>query len=164
MKKLLLIRHAKAVHDVDYTDFERPLKHSGTEDAILMAERLNSEAIIPQLLVTSPALRTLATADIFAEHLELPKPAEDVRIYDAGQQTLLDIVNQFPDDRNFIGLVGHNPGIGQLLNYLTDESREVSPGAAALITFDIDEWKLISCNMGKLIWFSSPKDHTNLKI
>ncbi|MDB5022802.1 MAG: histidine phosphatase family protein [Mucilaginibacter sp.] len=158
MKKLLLIRHAKAVHDVDYTDFERPLKHSGTADAILMAERLNSEAISPQLLVTSPALRTLATADIFAEHLELPKPEEDVRIYDASQQTLLDIVNQFPDNRNFIGLVAHNPGIGQLLNYFTDDSQEMSPGAAALITFDVDEWRLISNNTGKLIWFSSPKD------
>jgi phosphohistidine phosphatase len=89
----------------------------------------------------------------------LPKAAEDVRIYDASQQTLLDIVNQFPDDRNFIGLVGHNPGIGQLLNYFTDDDREMSPGAAAVITFDVDEWKLISYNTGKVIWFSSPKYH-----
>jgi phosphohistidine phosphatase len=158
MKKLLLVRHAKAVHDADFSDFERPLKHSGTKDAITMTERLGRESIIPQLLVTSPSLRTLATADIFAEHLGLPKPAEDERIYDASRQILLDIINQFPDDHNFIGLVGHNPGISQLLDYFTGESRDVSPGAVALITFQVDEWEVVSRDAGKLTWFSSPKD------
>ena len=154
-----MIRHAKAVHNTDYTDFERPLKHSGTEDTTLMAQRLITESIIPQLLVTSPALRTLATADILAEHLELPRPSEDAKIYDADRQTLLGIVNQFSNNHNFIGLVGHNPAISQLLNYLTYESRELSPGAIALITFEVDEWRLISINMGRLTWISSPKDH-----
>src|SRR6201992_1964938 len=158
MKKLLLVRHAKAVHDADYSDFERPLKHSGTRDAITMTDRLSRESDVPQRLVTSPSLRTLATADIFAEHLGLRKPAEDVRIYDASRQALLDIVNQFPDEQSFIGLVGHNPGISQLLDYYTGESREVSPGGVALITFDVNEWKLISRDTGKLSWFSSPKD------
>lgn len=158
MKKLLLIRHAKAVHDTDYRDFERPLKHSGIRDATLMAERLNSEGIIPQLLITSPSVRTAATADIIAEHLELPKPTDDASIYDAGQQTLLDAINSFPNAHDFIGLVGHNPGISQLLNYYTGNLREVSPGAAALITFEVDEWKQVTFDSGKLTWFSSPKD------
>ena len=158
MKKLLLVRHAKAVHDADYSDFERPLKHSGTRDAITMTDRLSRESVVPQLLVTSPSLRTLATADIFAEHLALRKPVEDGRIYDASRQTLLDIINQFPDEHSFIGLVGHNPGIGQLLDYFTGESRDVSPGAVALIKFEVDEWKMISRDTGKLTWFSSPKD------
>lgn len=159
MKKLLLIRHAKAVHDSDYSDFERPLKHSGIQDATLMAERLSGEGLIPQLLITSPSLRTSATADIFAEHLELSKPLKDDRIYDASQQTLLDVINQFPDERDFIGLVGHNPGINQLLNYYIGNLREVLPGAVALITFEVTEWALISYDSGKLAWFSSPKDH-----
>jgi phosphohistidine phosphatase len=158
MKKLLLVRHAKAVHDADYSDFERPLKHSGTRDAITMTDRLSRQSVIPQLLVTSPSLRTLATADIFAEHLGLRKPAEDGRIYDASRQTLLDIINQFPDEYSFIGLVGHNPGISQLLDYYTGDSRDVSPGAVALITFEVDEWELVSRDTGKLTWFSSPKD------
>ena len=159
MKKLLLIRHAKAVHDTDYRDFERPLKHSGVRDATTMSERLNAEGIKPQLLVTSPSIRTIATADIFAEHLKLSKPAEDQSIYDASQQTLLDVVNGFSDKHDFIGLVGHNPGISQLLNYYTDELREVSPGAVALITFEAEEWKEVTNDSGKLTWFSSPKDH-----
>lgn len=128
-------------------------------DTTIMAERLSSASIIPQHLISSPSIRTLATADILSEHLEISKPTEDAAIYDAGKQTLLDIVNQFPDRYSFIGLVGHNPGISQLLDYYTGESREVSPGATALITFDLDEWQEISFGTGKLTWFSSPKDH-----
>lgn len=158
MKKLLLVRHAKAVHDTDYSDFERPLKHSGTRDAITMTDRLSKASVVPQMLVTSPSLRTLATADILAEHLGLRKPAQDERIYDAGRQTLLDIINEFPDEQSFIGLVGHNPGISQLLDYYAGDSRDVSPGAVALITFEVDSWKMLSRDTGKLSWFSSPKD------
>jgi phosphohistidine phosphatase len=159
MKKLLLVRHAKAVHDISYKDFERPLKNSGIQDAILMSERLNSESISPQFLITSPSIRTQATADIIAEHLELPKPKENAKIYDASQKALSIIINELPDDYNFIGLVGHNPGINQLLGYYTGDSREISPGAIALITFEIDKWEEISHDSGKLVWFSSPKDH-----
>ena len=159
MKKLLLIRHAKAVHDLDYSDFERPLKNSGILDATLMAKRLNTESILPQVLVASPSLRTLATANIFVEHLELPQPIEDARIYDASQQTLLDIIDQFPGDRSFIGIVGHNPGVSQLISYFTKEYPDVPPGSVALITFEADEWQFVSHLTGKLVWFSSPKDH-----
>ena len=159
MKKLLLVRHAKAVHDLSYSDFERPLKKSGMQDAIMMSERLNSELISPQILVTSPSIRTQSTADILSEHLELPKPKENSKIYDASQKTLLTIINQFSDDYDFIGLVGHNPGINQLLEYYTGDSREVSPSAIALITFEIDKWEEASHGLGELAWFSSPKDH-----
>lgn len=158
MKKLLLVRHAKAVHDDSYGDFERPLKHSGMRDATIMAERIESAGAVPQMLITSPSLRTLATADILSEHLSLRKPSEDNRIYDASQQSLLYVINEFSDNQNFIGLVGHNPGIAQLVHYFTGEIREVSPGAAILIRFDLDSWRELTYDSGKLVWFSSPKE------
>ena len=158
MKQLLLIRHAKAIHDNSYDDYERPLKHSGIEDATLMAERVKSEAHVPQILITSPSLRTLSTANIFAEHLSLPKPAEDKRIYEASLQSLVRVINEFPDNHDFIGFVGHNPGIAELLHYFTREFRDVSPGTSALILFDVDEWQMITHDSGKITWYSSPKD------
>src|SRR6185312_11932181 len=121
MKKLLLIRHAKAVHDTSYEDFERPLKHSGVKDAEFMAGRLLATKTIPQQLVTSPALRTLSTADIFAQYLSLAKPKEDLRIYDASRLTLLDVINGFDNQKDFMGLVGHNPTMEQIIHYLTGE-------------------------------------------
>jgi len=154
MKKLLLIRHAKAVHETGYTDFERPLKYSGLHDAAVMADRLLEHSIVPQILVSSPALRTLTTANIFAEHLLLPQPHTDKHIYDAEQDVLVNIVGELPDAHDFIGLVGHNPGISQLLYYLTNEFRDMETCAVALIEFNADEWG--KTGKGKLVYYSSP--------
>jgi len=154
MKKLLLIRHAKAVQETGYKDFERPLKYSGLQDAAIMAERLHQHSIIPQILLSSPSVRTLTTANIFAEHLSIPKPHTDKRIYDAEQTVLVSIVSELPDAHDFIGLVGHNPGISQLLYYLTNEFRDLETCAVALIEFDADEWGKIG--RGKLVYYSSP--------
>jgi phosphohistidine phosphatase len=159
MKKLLLVRHAKASHDTSYSDFERPLKHSGISDATFMAERLKSESIIPQLLVASSSIRTEATADILTQHLSLPKATLNKRIYDGGQNDILKIISDFKDQYDFISLVGHNPDIAQLVYYFTEEMRDVSPGTAILVTFNVDQWKLLSRNTGTLTWFGSPKDH-----
>ncbi|MEO6852137.1 MAG: histidine phosphatase family protein [Mucilaginibacter sp.] len=158
MKKVVLIRHAKAVHDTSYSDFERPLKPSGIRDATLMAERLSGDGIIPQLLVTSPAIRTQATADIFSEHLSIPKPIADNNIYEGSQRDLLHVINEFDDKYDFIGLVGHNPGISQMLYNFTGFDHDVPPGTVALITFGFDEWKLLSHDTGKIEWFGTPKD------
>jgi phosphohistidine phosphatase len=73
MKKLLLIRHAKATHDIGYADFERPLKPSGMEDAELMAFIVKKNGTVPQIIITSPALRTQSTADILQNYCRCPK-------------------------------------------------------------------------------------------
>lgn len=158
MKKLLLIRHAKATHESGYIDFERPLKPSGLRDAAIMAGRLTEHNIIPQILVTSPALRTLATADVIAEHMGLAKPEEIKAIYDAGTGELMEVINQLDDQHSFIGLVGHNPAIGQILYDLSGQAKDVPPGAAGLIEFDIESWTAVRPHTGRLVFYDSPKD------
>ncbi|HWZ35469.1 MAG TPA: histidine phosphatase family protein [Mucilaginibacter sp.] len=158
MKKLLLIRHAKATHESGYIDFERPLKPSGLQDAAIMAGRLKEHHIVPQILVTSPALRTLATADVIAQHLGLAKAEEIKDIYDANTEDLLDVITQFDDKYDLIGLVGHNPSIGQLLYDLSGRVKNVPPGAVGLIEFDIDRWMAVRPQGGKLIFYDSPKN------
>jgi phosphohistidine phosphatase len=158
MKKLLLIRHAKAVHDLSYMDFERPLKPSGIKDAQFMAERLIRHDFKPQILVTSPALRTLATAEIFTEYLSLPKAKEDKKIYDASRLSLLDVINNFDDKYDFIALVGHNPSIEQITHYLTGQSVAFPTCAIGLIEFEFDNWSLVSSGTGTLKWHDSPKE------
>ncbi len=158
MKKLLLVRHAKATHETGFVDFERPLKPSGLQDAAIMAGRLKENGHVPQLLVASPALRTLSTANVLSQHLEVPAAEEIFGIYDAGQNQLVDIINELNDACNFIGLVGHNPGIGQVLYYLTGEIRNVPPGAVALIEFDTDTWVTTGAKTGRLVYYDTPKD------
>jgi phosphohistidine phosphatase len=157
MKKLLLIRHAKATHESGYVDFERPLKQSGMQDALFMANVLKNQSIIPEIIVTSPALRTLTTAQIFTEHLKLPAANTDQKIYEASDRTLVNVINNLPDEHNYIGLVGHNPGISQLLYYLTGQIRDVPTCAIALISFDHDDWSSIGHEDGHLTYYDSPK-------
>jgi phosphohistidine phosphatase len=159
MKTLMLVRHAKASQDPDFIDFERPLKNSGIEEATLMAERIRKEALIPQLLVSSPALRALTTANIYAEHLALHQPATNKAIYEGDFKTLLLLINEFPDEHTFIGMVGHNPDLANLLYYLTGEARDVVTCATIVIRFEFDQWRLISENTGTVTWYSTPNDH-----
>lgn len=156
MKKLLLIRHAKAEKDTTIKDIDRPLKYTGIQDARFMADRLRDDSIIPQYLVTSPSLRTKTTAEIFADQLSLPEPVIDRSIYEASQQTLLDVVNKLPNKYDFVALVGHNPGIGYLLYYLTGQIRDVHTCTVAVIEFDTNDWAHVSGETGKLAYFSGP--------
>jgi phosphohistidine phosphatase len=158
MKKLLLIRHAKATHETGFVDFERPLKSSGLQDAAIMAGRIKEQGHVPELLVASPALRTLSTANVFSQHLDIPVAQEILGIYEASADQLVDIISELSDDQDFIGLVGHNPGIGQVLYDLSGEVKDVPPGAVALIEFDIDSWANISSRSGKLTFYDTPNN------
>lgn len=158
MKKLALIRHAKATHETGYADFERPLTQKGIHNATIMAGRLKEQELIPRALISSPALRTISTANIFSQHLGLAAATENKDIYDASEEQLIDVVMSLPDEVDFIGLVGHNPGIGQLLYYLSGAGHEMPTCAIAVIEFSLDAWADVTANSGKLIYFDSPKD------
>ncbi|GAA3984655.1 SixA phosphatase family protein [Mucilaginibacter dorajii] len=157
MKKLLLIRHAKATHESGYADFDRPLKESGKQDAKTMAQVIKGQSIIPQVIITSPALRTQTTADIFANQLQLATPGTDKRIYEASEQTWVRVINDLPNGHDFIAIVGHNPGISQALYYLTGQVRDLPTCAVAFINFDNDDWQSITEEDGHLAFFDSPK-------
>jgi len=156
MKNLLLIRHAKATHDTGYIDFERPLKPSGAEDAGIMADRLKKNGIIPQMMIASPALRTISTANIIAEHLGLPAPVTNQRIYEGSSDTLLDIIREVSDEYGFVALVGHNPNISGLLYRLTHESQDMQTCACALISLEADKWSDIKPATGLVAFYSYP--------
>ncbi|GGH19929.1 SixA phosphatase family protein [Mucilaginibacter phyllosphaerae] len=156
MKKLLLIRHAKATHETGFTDFERPLTHKGLKQAETIATRILANNLKPQLLVASPALRTLSTANVFSQVLGLQQAVTDKAIYDASESTLLKVIDNLPQDKDFIALVGHNPGISQVLYYLSGAIKDVPPCAVALIEFELDTWAEIFEQTGKLTFYDTP--------
>jgi len=156
MKKLLLIRHAKAEKDTGIKDIDRPLKYTGIQDARFMADRLKDSSVVPQYIITSPSLRTRTTADIFADQLGLPDPVIDRAIYEASQNTLLDVINKLPNKYDFVALVGHNPGIAYILQYLTRQIKDVHTSTVAVIEFDTKDWAHVSGDTGKLAYFSGP--------
>ena len=157
MKKLLLIRHAKATHETGYVDFERPLQERGLQDAAIMAARLKEKNLIPQILVASPALRTLSTANVFSQHLAVPQPQTNKDIYEATTLSLVKVINALPNEYDFIALVGHNPGMSDVLYYLTRQLQDVPTCAMMLIEFDTDSWMEIIEDAGKLVYYDYPK-------
>jgi len=157
MKKLLLIRHATAQPESAQGDFGRALSNKGIKEATELAQKLKNNGIIPQLVIASSALRTQTTAGIITDVLQLPKPQLTAAIYEASEQTLLKAINAFADVNDFAALVGHNPGISYLLFTLTGEIRDVPPGTAILITFDVSEWNAVSGNSGTIAYYTSPE-------
>lgn len=161
MKQLIIVRHAKSDwDDFSLKDFDRPLNHRGHKNAPEMVERLALKGIKPDTIVSSPALRAITTAKYFASgwSLNANRLTTNANIYEASTKTLLNVINGLDDQFSSIALFGHNPGLTDLLNYLTDEYIANMPTCGvAIIEFPFDEWKLISADTGKLVLFDFPK-------
>lgn len=128
---LYLLRHAKSDWKKEAaTDYERPLSRRGLSNAPKMAAWLAKQANKPETIISSPALRAYQTALIFSHALDIK--AKDVRfdhrIYEAGLDTLLEIIRTLPDDEKSVLLIGHNPGLDFLLQVLCKQAEHGADG------------------------------------
>jgi phosphohistidine phosphatase len=140
-------------------DFERPLKGRGREAAEQMGLFLASKKVNLSALIVSPSVRTRQTVDIVLRHASLGiEPQFDQRIYEASLSTLVRLVSVIEDDKQSAMLVGHNPGMEEMLALLTRETRHMPTCALARIDLDGASWKEAGRGMGKLEWFVTPKD------
>jgi phosphohistidine phosphatase len=113
LKRLTLIRHANAEQDADVRDFERPLSRKGRNEAEEMAKRFLERELIPDLILTSAAVRTRETADIFARLLGVPArllQADDALYLADGEHILTAIRGAGPRVSHLM-VICHNPGI-----------------------------------------------------
>lgn len=160
MKTLLLLRHAKSSwHDVGQTDFERPLNARGLKAAPLIGRFMRKQKIRPDLMLSSPAERARQTAMLVGEAAKITAEVRyDERIYEASVLRLLEVVSQIEDAANIVLLVGHNPGLEELLAQLTGQVRQMPTGALAHITLGLERWSKIRANTGQLDWLVKPKE------
>lgn len=162
MKQLLLVRHAKSDWNSEAkSDFDRPLNKRGERDAPEMAERFLNKHIIPQLIVSSPALRAITTAKYFAEAFGIDKKEikTEVSIYESTANTLLKTINRLDNNVDFVALFGHNPGMTNLaINLCDTEVYDLPTCGAILIEFPFDDWKLISKDTGIQKLYDFPKN------
>ncbi len=160
-KRLILIRHAKSDWGNPSTkDFDRPLNKRGSLNAPEMAQRMVSQNIFPDLIVSSPALRALTTAKYFAKEWEIgeKKIQMDKNIYEAGLKTLLDVVNHFDNRYSTIAMFGHNPGFTDFANYLSDVNIYNMPTCSiVMLEFPFDEWSFVGSSTAKVLLFDYPK-------
>ena len=157
------MRHAKSSwDDAAQTDFDRPLNDRGLRDAPRVGLYLREQKLRPDLVVSSPAERARKTAALVSEaaRLQAGRIRHDERVYEADSARLLEVVSQFEEDAEEVLLVGHNPGMEQLLQLLTGESRRMTTAALALVTLDIEKWNKAREHAGRLEWHVRPKELT----
>ena len=164
MRTLYLLRHAKSSwKDATLPDFERPLKGRGRDAAEQMGRFLASKKVSVGALISSPSVRTRQTIDIVLSHVELGvEPQFDQRIYEASLSPLVQVLSEIPDDTKAAMLVGHNPGMEEMVAFLTRESRHMPTCALAKISIAGSSWKEAQRGAGKLEWFVTPKDLEDL--
>jgi phosphohistidine phosphatase len=145
MKTLFLIRHAKSSwDDTTLPDKDRPLNDRGRRDAPKMGERLAKRDVKPDLILSSPAVRALRTAEIIAKKLDYRhKIVVNERLYAVGADDLLDVIHQLGDKVERVMLFGHNPELTELAHRLSGEITHMPTCAVAEFTFDAKSWSKI---------------------
>lgn len=133
-RTLILLRHAKSDWSGEPADMARPLSNRGRRQAPEAGRWLATSIDRIDLAVVSPANRAHSTWDLVSAELELPPPARiDRRVYAASDSDLLALVRELSDDVDTVLLVGHNPGIEDLVSLLTGESVAMPTSAIAVI-------------------------------
>lgn len=171
MKRLYLLRHAKAVPaDPRADDFARELTVRGMHDAAAIARYLRKNEMRPELVLASGAARTRQTAELVGRELDVKADYRDT-LYLAEPGKILGLVQAAPAGAASLMVVGHNPGIESLATLLAREPvrrkerarrdvlEEKFPTAAlAVLDFDAAKWRDIRPGEGVLVDFVRPKD------
>jgi phosphohistidine phosphatase len=143
-KELFIVRHAKSSRDLDnISDIDRPLSLRGIRNAYEMSRRLKIERNIPEVLISSPAVRALHTATIFASVLDLSydQLKIDARIYGNGIQGILDLIEEQPFEVNKLMIFGHNPDFTEIARlYSKKPIFELPTCSVALFSFNCRNW------------------------
>jgi phosphohistidine phosphatase len=135
-RTLVLVRHAKSDWTGDHADRHRPLAGRGRRQAPEAGRWLSVGVGRVDLAVVSPARRARETWELVAAELAAPPPVRvEDRVYAASAGEPLDVVRGLPDDADTVVLVGHNPGLEDLVATLT--GRPVSMPTSALAVIDV---------------------------
>jgi phosphohistidine phosphatase len=159
MKTLFLLRHAKSSwKDKTLTDFERPLNSRGRKAAETMSVFFKQEKVNPDLILSSCATRARQTVDILVRSARLRTDLRfDERIYEASVSRLLEVITQIEKSARAVLIVGHNPGLEELLSSLTTQTETMPTAALAKISFKISNWNN-AVKGGALDWVVRPKE------
>lgn len=150
-RTLVVVRHAQAGHAPGLADRDRPLTPAGERDARAAGEEIRPLA--PALVLCSPSVRTRRTAELLA----LDAPVEIERdIYEAFPDDLLDVLRRTDPGVASLVLVGHNPGVHELVTTLTETGLDGFPPCAyAVIELHVP-WEEAAAGTGRLVRVSRP--------
>ena len=161
MKTLVIVRHAKSSWaDMSLDDHDRPLNKRGHDAAPVMAARMKSREILPDLMITSTARRAHDTCSYLAGDLNYSEKdiRTDERLYHASSHQILDVVRETENEVDTLYIFGHNPGFTTFANMLNETNIYNIPTAGVVVSeLPIDRWEEISFGTGKQKLFDYPK-------
>ncbi len=161
MKTLLILRHAKSSwNDGSLADHDRPLKPRGREDAPRMGALLRAEGLVPDLILSSTAVRARETARLVAEECGFGGDIElREAFYPGDPEDYLQALGELSGDHEIVMVVGHNPGLEELLEALTGEYQRLPTAALARVDLPVASWAELDEEVeGKLIELWRPKE------
>jgi phosphohistidine phosphatase len=160
MRTLYLLRHAKSSwQGPGLRDFDRPLDGRGREAAPLVGRFIRKRRLRVDLMLSSPAARARQTAALVKVSAGLTAALLfDERIYEADAARLLEVVTQAAESADSLILVGHNPGMEELLTLLTGEGRAMPTAALACVALEVEKWGKARARAGRLEWLVRPEE------
>ena len=162
MKQLLLVRHAKAEKAIlNIKDFDRSLNKKGYRDAFSVGRIIKEKNLSIDSIISSKANRAAQTADCILNKLALPRSFITYKkdLYHISLQDIVQSVKKLENLYNCIAIVGHNPTLTFLVEYLTyRENIYLRTSEVVLISFRIDEWKEIRQHTGTIEWIEHPQN------
>lgn len=168
MRRLMLLRHAKADRPAGVRDEERALSPRGRDSSAEVGAYMARHGLRPDLAVVSPSTRTRETWTLLAPAFGKSPPARfEERLYEADAEDIIDVARETPGKVHTLLVVGHNPGFHEVANTLIasgdvearERLNERFP-TAALVVIDLpfDDWTRIHRASGRLDRFIAPRD------
>ena len=163
MKTLLILRHAKSSwNDPALDDHERPLNKRGRRDAPRMGELVREYGLIPDVIISSDAVRARVTAEAVAEAARYAgEILLDPHLYLACPADILSLLTTVRENAGTVMIVGHNPGLEKLVEQLTGGRQDLPTAALAQIGLPIDQWRDLKLSArGTLVGLWRPEELT----
>ena len=163
MKKLIIVRHAKSSwNHPELSDFDRPLNIRGNKDAEMMSLKLSEKINKIDFIISSSSKRTILTYEYFKNKINFNNELFTDELYHASSKTVISIIKDTNSDINSLMLLGHNPGLTETVNHLTNHHLYNLPTTGIIIVkFNVSSWSKISelDKKGNLEWIKFPKDY-----
>jgi phosphohistidine phosphatase len=161
MKEILILRHAKSSWKFpNLSDHERPLNKRGKRDAPRIGKLIKYESMLPNLILSSTARRAIETAEaVTDESGYMGTIFQSRRLYHGGPDDYIDEVKNLSNDISSIMVVGHNPGLEELVETLSGKYEILPTATLVQIRLPIQDWVDVSCDHpGELIGIWRPKE------
>jgi phosphohistidine phosphatase len=161
MKRVIIVRHAKSVPYGYDDDFNRDLTERGMEDAAKISKHLNEKGITADLVIASPATRTMHTARIFCKNMSYPtsRIQQEEDLYKGiTTQDFVEFLQKLPENIQTVFIFGHNPTVYYLVYNLVKYFNADMPTCSTVaLDFPVEKWAEVSARGGQIAFQLVPK-------